>query len=36
MLVIPLSVALVWVIFRFRTELWEFRREDHHMHQVAG
>ena len=36
MLVIPLSVALVWVIFRFRTELWEFRREDHHPHQAAG
>jgi MFS family permease len=36
MLVIPISVALVWVIFRFRTELWEFRREDHHLHQAAG
>lgn len=35
MLVIPLSVALVWVIFRFRTELWEFRREDPHTHAAA-
>lgn len=36
MLVIPLSVALVWIIFRFRTELWEFRREDHLLHPAAG
>jgi hypothetical protein len=28
-LVIPLSVATVWIIFRLRTDLWHFRREDH-------
>lgn len=36
MLVIPVSVALVWIIFRLRTELWEFRREDHHVPQQAS
>lgn len=28
-LLIPISVIIVWVIFRLRTDLWNFQREDH-------
>ncbi|MEQ1754505.1 MAG: MFS transporter [Micropepsaceae bacterium] len=31
-LLIPLSVAIVWIVFRLRTDLWNFRREDHAPH----
>ena len=33
-LVIPLSVIVTWLIFRFTTNIWEFKREDqaHHAH----
>lgn len=31
-LLIPASVVLIWIVFRFATNLWHFEREDHHPH----
>jgi MFS family permease len=28
-LAIPIGVSLIWIVFRLRTGLWHFRREDH-------
>lgn len=28
-LTIPMGVAIIWIVFRLRTGLWHFRREDH-------
>jgi fucose permease len=31
-LIIPASVVLIWIVFRFTTNLWHFEREDQHPH----
>lgn len=33
-LIIPISVIVTWLVFRFATNIWDFRREDHsHDHE---